>query len=185
MERPKSTVSKSNYGFSINDCERPNTSVFRGDKTKSSQFFKNTKVESCSHIVEHKGRTFAIPYKVTNSKGRPLSSFKYNIYKKPQEKSIYQMDYSVKPIMHAGMIKKPLVKYDPNSFRNKLPKGEFYMPHKNTSMVNLGIKTDINKKQWLSTAKDSFQWPKPIPISNTGILATTFKNHHKKLISYQ
>ena len=184
----KNNLNKYSNGFGINDCsnrERPGSSVFFGDKTKSSNFFKTTKVDSCSHIVEYKGKTFAVPYTVKNSKGRPLSSYKFHNTSKKNDISVYRNDYCVRPIMHAGMTKKPLVTYDPLSYRNRLPTNDFFMPHKNISNLDIGEKTDINRKQWLSTTKDSFQWPKPTPISNTGILASTFKEHHKKLVSYQ
>lgn len=188
-KQSNSKMNQISGGFGINDCNdkkaRPGSTVFYGDKTKSSRFFKSTKVDSCSHVVEHKGQTFAVPYNVKNSKGRPLSSFKYHNLSKKQPVSVYRQDYCIKPIMHAGMTKKPLVVYDPNSYRNRLPTGDFFMPHKNISNLDIGEKTDINNKQWLSTTKDSFQWPKPVPISNSGILASTFKNHHKKLVSYQ
>lgn len=169
-------------GFAIND--RPQSSVFFGDKTKTSNFFQSTRVDSCSHIKEVKGRTFAVPFKVTNHKGRPLSAYKYNTYKKEQYKSVYQNDYSLKKNMHLGMSKKPLILYDPNSSRSRLPINDFYMAHKNQSKVDIGIKTDINRKQWLSTTRDSYQWPQPTPVTHSGILASTFRNSHKKLVSH-
>lgn len=38
------------------------------NKAKSSQFFKNTKVESCSHIVVRNGVAEAVPYKSSPKK---------------------------------------------------------------------------------------------------------------------
>jgi len=40
--------------------------------------------------------------------------------------------------MHVGMAKKPLVRYDPISYRNRLPTATVIMPHKNKSIVELG-----------------------------------------------
>lgn len=40
--------------------------------------------------------------------------------------------------MHAGMTNKPLGKYDPNSYRNRLATGDVIMPHKNNSVVQIG-----------------------------------------------
>jgi len=180
-------ITNNNNTFNINDAENDNNigrGVFIGDKTKTANFFKNTRVDSCSHVVEIKGRTFAVPYSVVNSRARPLSSFKINQYKKPQERSIYATDYTNKVIMHAGMGKKPLVPYHPISYRNRLPTSDFYMPYKNTSKFDLGEKTDINRKQWVSTQKDSYQWPVPTPVTNSGILASTFKESHRKLVSH-
>ena len=163
---------------------RPSSAVFFGDKTKTSNFFKTTRIDSCSHIVEHKGKTFAIPYKVTNQKGRPLSAFKFIRYKKQENKSTYKTDYTVKPIMHAGMGKKPLVLYNPTSYRSRLGVSDGFIPYKNTSRVELGVKTDINTKQWMSTTRDSFQWPKVTPITHTGILASTFRESHQKFYKH-
>lgn len=186
------TSKSNNQGFNINDCgdnyQNPNaqsiSNVFFGDKSKTANFFKGTKVGSCSHIVEHKGRTFAVPYEIRNTKGKTLSSYKFYNFKKGQDVSVYRKDYTPKVIMHAGMGKKPLTNYDPLSYRNRLPISDFYMPHKNASNLDIGVKADINRKQWVSTTKDSYQWPQPTPVTNTGILAETFRNHHKKLVSY-
>lgn len=176
---------KTNNFFNINDgAEEKKKGIFIGDKTKTAKFFATTRVDSCSHIREIKGRTFAVPYLIVNNRNRPLSAFKINQYKKPQERSIYSTDYTNKINMHVGMGKKPLVPYNPISFRNRLPTSDFYMPYKNTSKLDIGEKSDINKKQWLSTAKDSYQWPVQTPVTNSGILASTFKEHHKKLVSH-
>lgn len=40
--------------------------------------------------------------------------------------------------MHAGMNKKPLVPYDPISYRNRLPVATVVMPNKNKSIIELG-----------------------------------------------
>lgn len=180
MQRPKSAASFSRTNLSNNQC---NTTMFKDRKNDTLGFFKDTKVGSCSHIVEVKGRTVAIPYTVTNSKGRPLSAFKYNNYAQKQLKTIYRKDYSIKPNMHVAMDKKPLIRYDPNSYRNRLPTADFFTPHRNISNVEVGSKALVNYKQWTSTTKDSFRWPKPTPVTNTGILSDKFKLSHKKLTS--
>jgi len=46
--------------------------------------------------------------------------------------------YDIKPNMHVGMAKKPLVPYNPTSYRNRLPTPTCVMPHKNKSVVELG-----------------------------------------------
>jgi len=40
--------------------------------------------------------------------------------------------------MHVGMQLKPLVPYNPISYRNRLPTASIIMPHKNKSIVELG-----------------------------------------------
>lgn len=113
---------------------RPSSSkTFSVDKSKSAPFFQTTRVKSCSRIIEHKGKCIAVPFKILNSKGRPLSAYKYTNHKQKELKSIYALDYSKKIIPFVGMSKKPLVPYHPESFRNRLPTGNFYVQHKNLS----------------------------------------------------
>lgn len=43
--------------------------------------------------------------------------------------------------MHAGMAKKPLVAYDPLSYRNRLPVADARKPPKNSSQIEFGDRT--------------------------------------------
>lgn len=204
----KSTNNKNGFNSNINNnnynnnfqnrpstatYNRPNSSIgfnnstryFNPNKTSTHNFFKDTRVDSCSHIVEAKGRTIAVPFSIINSKGRPLSAFKYTSNKTIPSKTIYKKDYTVKKIEHVGMYNKPLSVYHPNAYRNRLPVTGFFMNHKNQSLVNIGESHSVNNKQWLSTAKDAFRWPKPTPVTNSGILSDRAKLSHKKLVSYQ
>jgi len=115
-----------------------NTKFFHTDKSKTDGFFKETKVTSCSHVLIKNGNSVAVPFKITNEKGHPLLHYKYAPENLPEKKSIYKNDYSIKPSMHVGMVHKPLVTYDPNSYRNRLPVGGVIMPHKNKSVVEIG-----------------------------------------------
>jgi hypothetical protein len=80
----------------------------------------------------------AVPFKITNEKGYPLQHYKNTPANVPEKKSVYKNEYSIKPSMHVGMVNKPLVTYDPNSYRNRLPIGGVIMPHKNKSVVEIG-----------------------------------------------
>ena len=183
----QSSVNNKN-DFKINDQSgnRNINSPFIGNKNKTSEFFRDTRVDSCSHVIEYKGKSIAVPYTVINKKGRPLSAYKYVTFKKEVDKTVYQKDYnSYKPVMHVGMNKKPLVKYDPNSFRNRLKKTDLYQPYFNTSKMNIGNRSEINQKQWLSTARDSYRWPIKTAVTNSGILSDKYKLSHKNFIAYQ
>lgn len=169
--------------FSKNNLSQ-SCSSFRSNKNKSHQYFKDTKVESCSHVFEHQNKCFAVPFKIINSKGRPLSAFKYTQPKAIPHKTVYQKDYSIKKIMHAGMGKKPLVVYEPNSYRNRLPIEETKAPYSNKSKIQIGQQSDINFKQWVSTTRDSYKWPVKTPVSNSGILSDIFRRSHKKITSH-
>jgi hypothetical protein len=115
-----------------------NSQYFHSNKEKTNDFFKSSKVESCSHVLVKGGQTVAMPFKIVNKKGNPLQQYKYGPIKSSESSSIYRKDYSVKPNMHVGMQKKPLVPYHPESYRNRLPIGGIIMPHKNKSIVEIG-----------------------------------------------
>ena len=114
------------------------SSIFNTSKNKTDEFFKQTKVGSCSHIIVKNGQSIAVPFKVTNSKGKQLNDFKNFQDKSSEMQSVYTKDYTVKPFMHAGMVKKPLVPYDPTSYRNRLPTSGIVMAPKNKSIVEIG-----------------------------------------------
>jgi len=80
-----------------------------------------------------------------------------------------------------GMSKKPLVPYHPLSYRNRLPNSTVIMPHKNKSVVEIGDRGNVNRKQWVTSAMDNFTKPKTLPISNTGIISDMTVRAHKKL----
>jgi hypothetical protein len=108
------------------------------DKSKTNEFFKSTKVESCSHVLVKGGQTVAVPFQITNKKGKHMLQYKIGATRSSETDSIYRKDYAPKPYMHAGMDKKPLVPYHSESYRNRLPVGGVIMPHKNKSIVEIG-----------------------------------------------
>ena len=91
--------------------------------------------------------------------------------------------HKVVPDMHAGMPRKPLVKYSATSYRNRLPTPTVVMPHKNSSQIVLGDRVTAQKRQFVSTQKNHF-----IPHSltnattNPAILAETTKWVHKQAL---
>lgn len=122
--RPQSSTTQSKY--------------FNPDKTKTNSFFKETKVESCHHIVVRNGVPYAITYNIKNAKNRPLNSFKNNLAQSQNVKSVYRKDYEPKPVMHAGMEKKPLIPYHPTSYRNRLPIEGACTQYTNKTQFDLG-----------------------------------------------
>lgn len=112
--------------------------LFTTNKIKTDEFFKQTKVDSCSHVLVKNGQSLAIPFNITNQKGKPLQHYKYEQNKSQEPISVYRKDYTPKPYMHVGMEKKPLLPYHPDSYRNRLPIGGIIMPHKNKSMLEIG-----------------------------------------------
>ena len=120
------------------NSQMKDSKYFKTAKLKTDPFFKATKVESCSHVLVKNGQTLAVPFKITNEKGYPMLHFKYAESKSSEAKSVYRKDFTPKPFMHAGMGKKPLVKYNPDSYRNRIPIGGVIMPLKNKSIIEIG-----------------------------------------------
>ena len=46
--------------------------------------------------------------------------------------------FKVRPNLHAGMVEKPLQRYDPLAYRSRLPSPTIVMPYKNSSQIVLG-----------------------------------------------
>ena len=76
--------------------------------------------------------------KIINERGRGLNHYRTVPEKSAEVMSVYRKDYAPQPYMHAGMDKKPLVNYDPKSYRNRLPVGGIIMSHKNKSVIEMG-----------------------------------------------
>ena len=78
------------------------------------------------------------------------------------------------------MMKKPLVPYNPDHTRNLLLDDFGLRMRRNFSSVNIGSVNLINRKQWISTYKDSFKKFMIKRISNPGILSDLAKRTHYK-----
>jgi len=122
----------------MNKSHSKDSKYFQTTKQKSDPFFKSTKIESCSHVLVKNGQSLAVPFKIKNQKGYPMLHYTYAESKSSEAKSVYRQDFTPKPFMHAGMGKKPLVKYNPDSYRNRLPIGGIVMPLKNKSVIEFG-----------------------------------------------
>ena len=111
---------------------------FNSSKEKTNEFFKESKVGSCSHVFVKNGVALAVPFKIINHKDKPLNNYKNGPQRSSENKSVYRSDFDVHYEMHAGMNYKPLSKYDPSSHRNRLATGGIVMPHKNMSVIEIG-----------------------------------------------
>ena len=114
------------------------SNFFNTSKEKTNEFFKESKVGSCSHVFVKNGVALAVPFKIINHKDKPLNNYKNGPQRSSETSSIYRTDFNVHYDMHAGMNYKPLSKYDPSSYRNRLATGGIVMPHKNMSVVEIG-----------------------------------------------
>jgi hypothetical protein len=114
------------------------SAFFNSSKEKTNDFFKESKVGSCSHVFIKNGVALAAPFKIVNQKNKPLNNYKNFPLRSLELKTIYRSDFDVHYEMHVGMPKKPLSKYEENSYRNRLATGGIIMPHKNMSIVEIG-----------------------------------------------
>lgn len=165
----------------LNDLKSKETQLFKSLKDKTHPFFKQSKIGSCSHVIFKNGQTLAVPFSITNSRGKGLNHYKTIPMKSSELMSIYRKDYSVKPMLHAGMRNKPLEPYNPLSYRNRLPNSDYVICHKNKSSIEMVGRDGGSRKQWVTTYKDCYQMPVIYPICNTGILSDISKKIHKKL----
>eukprot|EP00826_Nyctotherus_ovalis_P053143 TRINITY_DN685_c0_g1_i1.p1 TRINITY_DN685_c0_g1~~TRINITY_DN685_c0_g1_i1.p1 ORF type:complete len:117 (-),score=7.85 TRINITY_DN685_c0_g1_i1:26-376(-) len=83
--------------------------------------------------------------------------------------------------MHAGMGSKPLVNYNPNSARNRLPQTSVMMPYKNSSQVIIGNPSAVDKGVYRTTYK-CYYTPHALgtAVTNGGILSELTRQAHKQ-----
>ena len=155
---------------------------FNLEKEKGDKYFRSTRVGSCRRIVVKNGLPFALTFKVKNPRGEPMTHFNYTLKQLPKNPTSYFIDYCTKKEEnHLGMKKKPLVPYNPNHTRSKLPDDTNFRAFRNLSAFDIGKEGLINRKQWISTYKDSFKPTTIKRISKQGILSDLAKRAHYKL----
>ena len=184
--RPKSALNlRANNNTYFGSNPRNNAlskTFFIQEKETGDKYFHSTRVGSCRKIVVKNGLPFALTFKVKNPRGEPMTHFNYTLKQPPKNPSSYYLDYCTKKqINHLGMHKKPLVPYNPNHTRSQLPNDLSFRVIRNYSLFNIGNEGLINRKQWISTYKDSYRPSTVKRISNPGILSDISKRIHYKL----
>ncbi len=182
--RSRSVCTRDPFLPNINNTNYPNgfsKTIFIQEKEKGDDFFRSTRVGSCRKVILKNSIPLAIAYKIKNPRGEPMTHFNYTLKKLPKNFSTYFFDYCTqKQQSHLGMLKKPLVPYNPNHTRNKLTDEYGHRLFRNFSSLNLGNDNLINRKQWVSNYKESFKPIKIKRISNPGILSDLAKRSHYK-----
>ena len=159
-----------------------NKTFFTLEKDKGDKYFSSTRVGSCRRIEVKNGIPLALTFKVKNPRGEPMTHFNYTLKQLPKNPTSYFIDYCTKKEEnHLGMNKKPLVPYNPNHTRSKLPNDIGFRAFRNLSAFDIGKEGLINRKQWISTYKDSYKPTTIKRISNPGILSDLAKRSHYKL----
>ena len=128
--------------------------------------FKNTRITSCSKILAKNGQAVCLAFH--NGAAKPID---LSTKRSSETQSFSAHQYKVRDTLHAGMLKKPLEPYHPNSFRSRLPQPTVVMPYKNSSSVVIGDRSTYNKRQFVSTNKNCFVNPKQFETNNSGIIA--------------
>ena len=155
---------------------------FIQEKETGDKYFRSTRVGSCRKIVVRNGIPIALTFKVKNPRGEPMTHFNYTLKQLPKNPSSYYIDYCTKKRQnHLGMDKKPLVPYNPNHTRSQLPNDISFRVIRNFSVFEIGNEGLFNRKQWLSTYKDSYRPSSVKRISNPGICSDIAKRIHYKL----
>ena len=88
---------------------------------QSDPYFRQTRVSTCSHILTATaGKSVAIAYPLEKTGWKHPASYQ-NLNKSSETKSFSSYNYKKRNILHAGMTRKPLEPYNPNSYRSRLP----------------------------------------------------------------
>ena len=183
--RPKSAaINQENINYFPNrqNYNAFSKTFFIQEKETGDKYFRSTRVGSCRKIVVRNGIPIALTFKVKNPRGEPMTHFNYTLKQLPKNPSSYYIDYCTKKRQnHLGMDKKPLVPYNPNHTRSQLPNDISFRVIRNFSVFEIGNEGLVNRKQWLSTYKDSYRPSSVKRISNPGILSDLAKRKHYKL----
>lgn len=110
-------------------------------RSTSAAMFQNTKVTSCSRILQKNGQNVCLAFQ--NGAAKPVDM---NSKRLPEVTSLSQDQFKVRDNLHAGMLKKPLEPYHPNAFRSRLPQPTVVMPYKNSSQIVIGDRSSYYKR---------------------------------------
>ena len=110
-------------------------------RSQSAAMFQNTKVTSCSKILQKNGQNVCLAF--ANGAAKPVD---LNSKRLPEVTSLSQDQFKVRDNLHAGMLKKPLEPYHPNAFRSRLPQPTVVMPYKNSSQIVIGDRSSYYKR---------------------------------------
>ena len=182
MDGFRSTKSQNHYDnqYISKPFYNTTTGFFTPNKNRTNSFFRNSKVGSCKYVMVRNGQSKAMPFRIRNERGRCLNHYKTVPKKLEEVKSVYEHDYFPVPNLHCGMGKKPLMPYDPDSCRSRMPITGVVMGLNNRSYISIGDRGMINRKQWTSINKSSFKRPQSSFNPNPGILADMAKRSHYK-----
>lgn len=152
--------------------------------TKSDPFFRNTKVQTCQFIQIFNGQPRAVAYPQKKTGYKAPNSW-VNQSRSSETESHASQTHKLHPAMHAGMPKKPLVSYHPDSYRSRLPTADYVIPYKNTSQVEIGDRSRIRAASQFKTTYQSNMTTLNMRdyTSNSGTISRMTKWHKSRVDS--
>lgn len=150
---------------------------------KSPKFFQTTRVDSCQHVMSKNGQTVAVSFPVKKTGYKAPNSW-VNQKRSSETMSHSGATYQVHSNMHTGMPSKPLVPYNPNSYRNRLPSVDFVAPYRNASQFEIGNRTECSAQSVFKTTNQALLVNKNIldGLTNQGIIAEKTKWHKTRAL---
>lgn len=139
---------------------------------KSVDFFKESKVDTCSYVKVIHGQPIAVAYQ---SSGQHRANDSIPIDKRSFSHDVHR----IRNHLYAGMKDKPLQPYHPDAQRSRLRTEDFKIPYKNSSSVVIGDRASTYKKHFVTTAKLLLKKPKQSYTSNIGILSAQARWNRK------
>ncbi len=138
---------------------------------KSSNYFKGTRVQTCSHVMMKNGKAVAVSFPLEKTGWKNKNSYAHT--KKSEEvRSHNTQTFKRRGDLHAGMNKKPLEPYHPNAKRSRLPQATIVMPYKNSSQIVFGDRSSDYRREFATTNTLFYQKHRlDDPTSNDGILS--------------
>ena len=151
--------------------------------SKSPKFFQSTKVDSCQYVSKKNGQTVAVSYPVTKTGYKAPNSW-VNQKRSSETVSHSGATYRVHSTMHAGMNKKPLVPYNADSYRNRLPSADYVAPYRNAGQFEIGDRTACSAKSVFRTTNQALLTSKNIleGLTNQGIISEKTKWHKTRIL---
>eukprot|EP01017_Pseudomicrothorax_dubius_P031319 TRINITY_DN3986_c0_g1_i1.p1 TRINITY_DN3986_c0_g1~~TRINITY_DN3986_c0_g1_i1.p1 ORF type:complete len:179 (-),score=35.37 TRINITY_DN3986_c0_g1_i1:103-639(-) len=146
----------------------------RSKLEKSADFFKSTRVNTCQQVKVVGGQALAQPYHPAPKK-LPAEM----VTRSSEIESFSHSQHRPRPSLSVSSKHKPLERYNPNAYRNRLPLPDVKMPLSNSSVVQIGDRGAQDRRHFVSTNRNTYgNFGKVDYISNTGILAARTKWHH-------
>lgn len=128
----------------------------------SAKYFRDTKIRTCSYVKENPNGTYsAVPfYDKRATKQYPTAS-QYTT-------SWSSFVHRVRDHQHAGVgVHKSLSTYRPNSARSRLLVEDFIPPYRNSSIVTIGTRDEVDRNRWTTTYSGAYKGtPRSLLSSN-------------------